>query len=148
MALTASGFWYPDEGTAFNINTIMSTAMSSVESKVGPHIVDTGWVDVTIKSGYTGNVQVRRIGKLVYFKGAFNKSSAMAAGLHAVGTVPAGFRPLSYLDSSAPLWPNPSAGGSVFGTVVPNGAIELRIPGNIGSITTVTAKGLSGYTID
>lgn len=100
MATTASGFWYPDEGTAFNINTIMATAMSSVETKVGPHVVDTGWVDCPLVSGTTqqgGSLpQVRRIGKVVRMRWGVSGAGKAANTSSTVCVVPVGYRPTEY----------------------------------------------------
>lgn len=97
MATTTSGFWYPDEGTAFNINTIMSTTVSSLETKVGPHVLDTGWVDCPLVSGTSQQgaslPQVRRIGKTVQMRWGVSGTGKAANSSSNVCTVPVGFRP-------------------------------------------------------
>lgn len=100
MATTAAGFWYPDEGTSFNINTIMATMASSLQTKVGPHVVDTGWVDCPLNPGTTQQgsslPQVRRIGKVVYMRWGISGTGRTAGTTTNVFTVPAGFRPVDW----------------------------------------------------
>ena len=100
MATTSTGFWYPDEGTSFNINTIMSTMASSLESKVGPHVIDSGWVDCPLVSGTSQQgaslPQVRRIGKKVYMRWGVSGTGKAANGTTNVCTIPVGFRPTEW----------------------------------------------------
>lgn len=125
MATTAAGFWYPDEGTNFNINTIMSTMASSLQTKVGPHVVDTGWVDCPLTSGTTQQgsslPQVRRIGKIVYMRWGVSGDGLTIAANNGVCTVPVGFRPSPY--RYFPVASNGSNWGRI--TVKPSGLIDL-----------------------
>lgn len=129
MALTASGFWYPDEGTAFNINTMFSTSMSSVETKVGPHVLDTGWVDCPLRSGTSQQgaslPQVRRIGKVVRMRWGVSGSGKAANSVSEVCTIPVGFRPTEYKYFTVA-----SASANYPGRLVPqpSGIVALYVP--------------------
>lgn len=134
MATTASGFWYPDEGTAFNINTMFSVSMSSVETKVGPHIMDTGWVDCPLVSGTTQQgaslPQVRRIGKKVYMRWGVNGTGKAANSISSVCTIPVGFRPVEYKYFTAT-----SASANTIPRIVvrTDGAVVLYVPSTTSS---------------
>lgn len=96
MAETASGFWYPDPGTSYSSNGNLATLASSIEAKVGPSIVDTGWVNCTYRAGYTagtpGQLRVRQVGKIIYFQGG--ATGSFLNGVYTqVATIPTGFRP-------------------------------------------------------
>lgn len=58
---------------------------------------DSGWVDVTIKSGFamqgTEKPQVRNLNGVIYSRGGWNSTAISANGTFVVGTVPAGYRP-------------------------------------------------------
>lgn len=134
MATTASGFWYPDEGTNFNINTIMSTAMSSVETKAGPHVLDTGWVDCVRASGIRqqggADPQVRRIGKVVYMRWGVSANGIAGNSVRTVFTIPVGYRP--------PVWKyfpvaSSSAGFTALSVVKNDGGVEIRTNASAGS---------------
>jgi len=74
----------------------MANMASSIENKAGPHIGDTGWVDVAMLGSFQpqGAVpQVRRLGQVVYFKGGWSNAGMAATSAYDIGVVPVGFRP-------------------------------------------------------
>lgn len=121
-------------------------------SPTGVTTYDTGWQNVTLKSGYVGGdstPQVRRIGRAIYFKGQVLRtgSAVFASGAHTIASVPATMSPVSFSDYPRPLWPDGTAGGAVFGTVVQGGNIDIRIPTSAGSVQIVHLAGLGPYPI-
>lgn len=146
MATTASGFWYPDEGTAFNINTILATTVSSLETKVGPHVLDTGWVDCPLISGTSQQgsslPQVRRIGKTVTMRWGVSGAGKAANSNTNVCTVPVGFRPIEFkrfvcTSASANVTPKITIGA--------DGVVGLQVPSSTSSYFTFE---VAHWTID
>lgn len=60
-------------------------------------LFDTGWVPITISPGFAAKSdalpQVRRIGSVIYTRGAWTNTGLAVNGSHGVGTLPAGFAP-------------------------------------------------------
>lgn len=146
MATTASGFWYPDEGTSFNINTIMSTMASSLQTKVGPHVIDTGWVPIPLMSGITGTLTHRRVGKIVQViasgigrPGSFGaRSATQVAGDN---SVPTGNRPLFNIRGSG----NGSGSTNTILSVLNNGSVYVF---NQDTSATASMDGTTMYLVD
>lgn len=95
----------------------------------GPPIDDTGWVDLTLRTGWLTTAsyapQIRRIGNRVILKGALTRSGTTGA-INSMFTVPEGFRP----------------GASIFvGAVVTNGGAVLQV-----TISPTTGLGFVGAT--
>lgn len=97
MPNTASGIWYPDNGTAMNINTILATMASSIEDKVQYAIKDSGWYDLTPNitlSGLAGTFQGRRSGNMAEVRGYLAGANiANAASTNFADNLPADIRP-------------------------------------------------------
>lgn len=90
------GIWTPDEGTSYNINTILATMASSMDTAIGPYVSDTGWVAITPNAGYTAGEGLawRRVGKEVKLRGLVTKTgSNYGTTYEPVFTLPAGSRP-------------------------------------------------------
>lgn len=123
MAITASGIVYPDEGTSFNINTILATMASSIESAVGPHIEDTGWTAISVNSGFTAAESLgwRRIGKIIYLRGMVTRAAGVFPAAHeAVFTLPVGARPPIYSRWPLAVYASSLARGAM-GTIASDG---------------------------
>lgn len=104
MATTAGGIWYPDEGTNFNINTILATMASSIESKVVPYARSVGPVNMSYAGGSNfetysagANPKATKLGKIVFFEGIVRCNTAnyiSSSTARTVGTLPSGYRPV------------------------------------------------------
>lgn len=91
---------------------------------------DTGWVAVSINAGFgplSGQPpMVRRIGKIVYAKGAFSSTGITTAAPYAVGAVPTGYRPSGDVLTRSGTDKGTSAATLIIGA---NGAVSLRTNG-------------------
>lgn len=91
-------------------------------------LADTGWVDVTLNSGFemqTGNpLQVRRVrGNEVYIRGGLANTGVTVSTIQSVGSVPSGFYPSGQVGGS----PGVSNGAGVSSVNINvNGLIQLR----------------------
>lgn len=90
----AGPIWYPDNGTSYNINTILGTMASSINTAYAPYTTDTGWVNCVYQSGFSagvaGQLAIRQIGKVVYIRGGATGTFPNAAYV-TVSELPAGF---------------------------------------------------------
>lgn len=98
-------------------------------------VADTGWVNVTIASGYAAQSgftpQVRKIGKVVYFRGGWSNTGMTAGVNEAVGTVPSGYRPsLTYYDL---MVSNTVALSGARFAVTSAGGITIGVPATVGT---------------
>lgn len=113
---------------------------------------DTGWVDVPLASGFTATapVQVRRIGKVVYWRGRVSRT----AGAFPLGTVQT-----VASDGNVPTFARVPTSWSNSASVISNDSVGLAYSAITGSAAlAITAlnvasnnyylKGLSGYTSD
>lgn len=108
---------------------------------------DTGWVAITPASGFTtSTAAVRRIGKVVYFKGTIS-GSFTANTTTAIGTVPVGFRP--------PASDGRSVGAAAatqglivyyYGVTSGTGTISVRTSST--ATHNIALGGMSGYLVD
>ena len=123
-------------------------------SPLGAAAYDTGWVDITLASGFSpaagASPQVRRVGKEVHVRGQVQRTTgSFPVGELVAGTVPAGFLPpRGWADTFSPLWPNPTITTPVAGGIYPNGNFVLRIPTTITSATSVQLKPIGPYLVD
>lgn len=86
---------YPDESSDASLNVHIAALAGAVDSRIGPYVVDTGWVNVSLFSAFVGgSPRVRRIGKQVFFQGS-TVSGSFPVGSVNIGVIPAGFRPSS-----------------------------------------------------
>lgn len=74
MPLDANGIWqYEETETAAPFSAMLNRLAGSVSDAVGPHITDTGPVNVSLAAGITSlsgyTLIVRRIGPVVYMRG-------------------------------------------------------------------------------
>ncbi|MGO2634738.1 MAG: hypothetical protein ACTH9H_13420 [Galactobacter sp.] len=104
-------------------------------SPSGAAAYDTGWVNVTLRSGFTAQdgitPQVRRVGKRVDWRWGISNAGLTTNSATTFADVPAGFRPTSisaygYADSN-----NPAGGGQIY--VAPSGAVTLHVGATLGS---------------
>lgn len=109
MALDSNGIWqYEETDAEATASDLLNLGMGSVSARVGDlqdevdakqdEIGDTGWVNVTIGSGFAAQSgqtpQVRRIGSVIYARGGWGSAGIASANTgYDVGTIPAGFRP-------------------------------------------------------
>ena len=96
---TVSGYAYGVDGDitigqALQIHTHVLATMPDVEAAVddAAEIPDTGWVDVPLSTGWSGTLQVRRIGDVVHISGSSMKGTGSGATT-TVATLAAGYRP-------------------------------------------------------
>ncbi|KZM76631.1 hypothetical protein [Cellulosimicrobium sp. I38E] len=106
---------------------------------------DTGWRPITVRSGYTTPItpEVRRIGKVLYFRGSISGPFAVNTSA-AVADLPAGF---IGPDSSRTVVTTGAYVG--YANLSPSGALAFmfRSP-YTGTSATVMLAGLSGITVD
>ena len=123
-------------------------------SPAGSTAYDTGWVGITLASGFSPGAgappQVRRVGKEVHVRGQVQRTTgSFPVGELVAGTVPAGFLPSRvWADTFSPLWPNPTIATPVAGGINPNGNLVLRIPTTIATATSVHLKPIGPYLVD
>ena len=111
---------------------------------------DTGWVDVSVASGYTASVpvQVRSKFGIVYWRGSVNKATAWSSSYQTV--IPAAniplwaFAPRNSADTASKLHLG-SAGVTAIALLNSTG-VAVALSTTTGS--AVNLKGLSGYTTD
>lgn len=74
-------------------------------------VYDTGWLPLTVSSGFTGTgLEYRRIGLVVHLRGAITRNAgAFPVGTTAVGTLPAGARPSAFGRYAAAAAPSSTA---------------------------------------
>lgn len=122
-----TGFIYPDNNSEASINVAVAALAGSVEAKVGPYVVDTGWVEVSsLSSGITGNIRYRRVGKTAQVVGS---GLAMSGGFPAkgitlvapAGSIPAGVRPTFNIRGSG----NGAGSATAILSVLSNGAVYV-----------------------
>ena len=63
-------------------------------------LTDSGWVSVPATSGYTSALQVRKLGGVIYIRGAITKATDFGTGWEDVATIPVGFRPPAYTEAT------------------------------------------------
>ena len=82
----------------------LQTDMSAAQSDISTLQQDSGWINLSLNSGWTMNdyvaevPQYRKIGKTVYLRGLVN---ATAAASNIIATLPAGYRPSGYFNRFA-----------------------------------------------
>lgn len=111
-------------------------------SPAGATVYDTGWVDITPATGFSGtSPQARRIGKAVYLRGTLGGTVGNNVTT-VIGTVPTAFVPSSQTAAGV----GTTGGVPIWGNVTTGGDIRLRNPA--GGSTTIYLSALSGYTVD
>lgn len=105
-------------------------------SPSGASKYDTGWVNVTISTGFTQQgatpPRVRRIGKRVYLEWGWSNTGMSANGSYAVGVIPDGYRPVG----------NAAYATAVSNTVSTAGRMQVSTSG---TITINTGSTLGSY---
>lgn len=121
----------------------------------GSPVYDTGWVDLTLSTGYEAGPgatpQVRRVGKTIHIRGQILKSSGAFATATdiVVAVIPTGYRPArSWSDRYVPIWPNPTLPSPVAAGAYANGNIVVRVPDGNTLVTTIQLGPLGPYLVD
>lgn len=113
------------------LHTLLNLGMQSVSDALTPVValaVDSGWVNVVSAGAQTPNtVQVRKIGKNVVIRGAFNGvATALSSTFTTLGTIPSGYAPgYSIL-----------LGGAYSG----NASLQFQISGGVISVRTFSGN--------
>ena len=96
---------------------------------------DTGWVDAPLRSGFTGFLRVRRIGRVVTMASTVTGTWA-ANTTTGIADVPVGYRPFTAIGVPA-IFSNGEFG---WGNLVSGGVVSLRKPttGNSSYVSTAT----------
>ena len=96
--------------------------------KIEALVYDSGWVNVPLASGITAQsgipFQVRRIGSVVYPRWGVNSAGIALSRQTLIGTVPAGFRPLTSIYIPAAT----NTANMARANIEPNGTIYLSTP--------------------
>lgn len=121
-------------------------------SPAGATTYETAWTDVQIASGFElsgQKPQVKRIGKVIYYRGGIKPLSGdfTTAALVTVGEVPAEFATSYWQRSQSVIGAGGNVGKFATAQVDAAGKIIIRLsPGN--EVASVELKNLSGYTVD
>lgn len=124
---------YPVSGDAPDVPLWLQRLAEDVDD----NFTDTGWLDVTVLSGFAGinateKPQVRRIGKLCKMRGGFSNTGMSINTTHTAGELPAGFPPPPVVNTQAAL--NSSVAPALAaGFVTALGEIQVRTSGTLGS---------------
>lgn len=93
---------------------------------------DSGWVTVPPASGFTasGTPAVRKRANVLYFRGGWTNAGMAASGVYTVGTLPAGFRPDTQVNTLAS-----SSNGSTVARLLlnTNGTIQVVTGSTLGA---------------
>lgn len=120
---------YPDESSDASLNVHIAALAGAIDSRIGPYVLDTGWVDCPLRSGVSQQggalPQVRRVGKIVYMRWGVSGSGMSANAGKDVCTIPSGFRPPTWKYHTA-VSATPNSIGRV--TVRSDGIVRLDIP--------------------
>jgi hypothetical protein len=137
---TNYGFEYPEGGDTPDLGYWNKRLADAVDAALLAAAGDTGWVDVTVSSGFvpqagTEKPQVRRIGKVVFTRGGWltgaGNGITAANSTYNVGTVPAGFRPVGAPTVGAA---GSSSGAAVGGLHIDTaGIVQVRTPATLGA---------------
>lgn len=85
-------FPYPDENSDASINVHIAALAGAVQAKVGPYILDTGWITVAPMNGFVGTIMYRRIGFQVEVSAIGSANFPSGSGL-TIGNIPQHARP-------------------------------------------------------
>lgn len=127
------------------IGALADAVDTTVFANVAPLLTDTGWLNITIGSGFAalaGNVpQARMLGNTVRFRGAFSSTGLSASGTFTgVGTLPGG---IASPPGPAPsqFWPCASSVGAAVAHIVvgSGGSLELRLNATLGGYYQLNA---------
>lgn len=99
MGLNAQGIWIYDETEdAAPVSTMLNRLGDSVSDAIEPFIGDTGWVALTLLSGFGGTLFARRRASNVFVRGLVTPNTSWGASLsdnQICSTVPTNLRPVS-----------------------------------------------------
>lgn len=123
---------------------IYPAAMKSQSDRIDTVLgADSGWVAVGISAGFAAHTEapmVRKIGNIVYIRGAWAATGIGTAASYSVGTIPAGFRPIVGVLGRVGTDAGPSNAGFIINTA---GAVQIRTgSGHVASASYY----ISGYT--
>lgn len=137
-ALDVNGIYkYAETDLASTFSTLLNTGQTSVSNALAAiktstnsrltalESNDTGWVAVTAASGFTTDMKVRRIGKVVYVAGLITTSAAQTISSTplTIGTIPTGF----VIGATEYLWPATSTLATPLTALITNGgALQIR----------------------
>lgn len=128
-------------GSAFAVNSLQKK-VANLQGGAGIQVgsvslgtKDTGWVDVTVNSGFeaqTNKPQVRRIGSVVYARGGVTATGLSASASHgSVMMIPDGFRPSDQTNIFSMGTSSGNAAGIAF--VNTTGAVDIRTSATLSS---------------
>jgi len=108
-------------------------------------VVDTGWVNVPVSAGFGPDSvnlpRVRKIGNVVYARGAWNNTGLNASNTYSVGTIPAGFEPVGAFFLAAGTNAGNITASFLVGSGTGNG-IQLRVGPVVGTAYYVNTSWL------
>lgn len=99
MPLDANGIWqYTEAETGVApFSTFLNKLAASISNKIGPLLVDSGWVALTLKAGFGGTLSVRLRGNRVQLRGLVTPNTSWAGGMadnQIVDSLPATYHPV------------------------------------------------------
>lgn len=83
---------YPDESSDASLNVHIAALAGAIDGRIGPYVLDTGWVNVTPMGGFVGTIMYRRVGKVVEVSATGTAAFPNGSGL-TIGNIPAAVRP-------------------------------------------------------
>lgn len=116
-----TGFIYPDNNSEASINVAVAALAGSVEAKVGPYVVDTGFVTIPNLNGFVGTITYRRVGKMVEISALGSANFVSGVGF-TIGNIPLAVRPNGTRRGAC--WLSGSNVGTVGST--PTGNIDIN----------------------
>ncbi|MBC2370523.1 BppU family phage baseplate upper protein [Listeria booriae] len=130
-------------GDSTVVGIISATDFKVGSQSVKDSLADSGWINLTLKSGFTAGAstpQYKKVGNLVKFRGLVNRTSG---GTGAFSTVPVGYRTSDeYLEGFATGQQSSAAGATGLVYVKPTGDLELVAATNA---TGIWLSGISYY---
>lgn len=119
------GIFYPDESTGYNINTILATMASSMDTAIGPYVgeqkltIAPSGGDITLAAGYTAadDLSVSQQGKIIILEGTLRRTAGnFTNSPETLFTLPSTVRPRAFRRLVHPLF----ASGVTVGTMITN----------------------------
>lgn len=90
---------YPDESSDASLNVHIAALAGAIDSRIGPYVLDTGWVEIaSLSANVGGNIRYRRAGKVAQVLGngltiSGNFPAKSITMVAPAGSIPVGVRP-------------------------------------------------------
>lgn len=112
---------YPDGNSDASINIHVAALAGAVDFRVGPYVLDTGFVTVPNMNGFVGTITYRRVGKVVEVTAIGSANFVSGVGF-TIGNLPTAVRPRGTRRGAC--WLSGSNVGTIGST--PTGNIDIN----------------------